>query len=97
MVIAGYQPRGGLGRQLIEKHGRETRIHGQDVFARARVATLGGFSGHAGQDELLDWIADQPRVVLVHGEDAPIKAFQQALQARKQDARPAKSGEAIEV
>jgi len=36
---------------------------------RASVHTLGGFSGHAGQDELLPWLEGQRRVVLVHGEE----------------------------
>ncbi|ALJ89944.1 metallo-beta-lactamase family protein, RNA-specific [Thermus aquaticus Y51MC23] len=36
---------------------------------RASVHTLGGFSGHAGQDELLSWLEGQRRVVLVHGEE----------------------------
>jgi metallo-beta-lactamase family protein len=36
---------------------------------RASVHTLGGFSGHASQDELLSWLEGQRRVVLVHGEE----------------------------
>ena len=36
---------------------------------RASVHTLGGFSGHAGQDELLSWLEGQRRVVPVHGEE----------------------------
>ena len=36
---------------------------------RASVHTLGGFSGHAGQDELLSWLEGQRRVVLVQGEE----------------------------
>jgi Predicted metal-dependent RNase, consists of a metallo-beta-lactamase domain and an RNA-binding KH domain len=36
---------------------------------RASVHILGGFSGHAGQDELLSWLEGQRRVVLVHGEE----------------------------
>ena len=38
----------------------------------ARIFTINGFSGHAGQSQLLDWLAplmeNRPQVVLVHGE-----------------------------
>ena len=39
----------------------------------ATIHTLGGFSAHAGQSELLRWLAPlakhSPRVYLTHGED----------------------------
>lgn len=38
----------------------------------ARIFTINGFSAHAGQDQLLDWLADvrstSTQVFLVHGE-----------------------------
>ena len=72
VLIAGYQAEGTLGRRLVE--GAEyVRIFGDDVIVRARIATLGGLSGHAGQSELLDWFnalaASKPRTILTHGED----------------------------
>jgi len=40
---------------------------------KAQVHTLGGFSAHAGQTDLLAWFdvvaPSQPRVVLTHGEN----------------------------
>jgi metallo-beta-lactamase family protein len=40
---------------------------------RASVHTFGGLSGHAGQNDLLNWFETlapvKPRLVLTHGED----------------------------
>jgi metallo-beta-lactamase family protein len=78
VVIVGYQGVGTLGRQLVEGAQR-VRIFGEPIAVRAAIHTLGGFSAHAGQSELLDWLAPmastRPRVVLTHGEDAPRAAL----------------------
>lgn len=71
VLIVGYQGEGTLGRQLVS--GAETvKVFGEEVAVRARIHTLGGFSAHAGQSELLQWFATlaphKPQVVLTHGE-----------------------------
>jgi metallo-beta-lactamase family protein len=71
VVIVGYQADGSLGRMLVE--GRpEVRIFGEEVAVKAAVHSLGGFSAHAGQTDLLKWFdclaAAKPKVVLTHGE-----------------------------
>lgn len=72
VLITGYQAQGTLGRRLVEG-AREVRIFGDDILVRAKIATLGGLSGHAGQTELLEWYAElagsRPRTILTHGED----------------------------
>lgn len=71
VLIVGYQAEGTLGRQLAEG-ARQVSIFGDRIAVRAQVHTLGGFSAHAGQSELLAWLApmadDRPRVALTHGE-----------------------------
>ncbi|MEK6703740.1 MAG: MBL fold metallo-hydrolase [Planctomycetota bacterium] len=79
ILIVGYQSHGSIGRQLVE--GAETiRIMGDTVVVRAQVHTLNGFSGHAGQTELLSWATavkgaspakTPPKFILTHGEDMP--------------------------
>jgi metallo-beta-lactamase family protein len=54
VIIAGYQARGTLGRRLVEGE-QMVRIFGEEVPVRARVHTLGGFSAHAGQNDLVRW------------------------------------------
>ncbi|MCC5857550.1 MAG: MBL fold metallo-hydrolase [Ectothiorhodospiraceae bacterium] len=81
IVIAGFQAQGTLGRQLVD--GAETvRLFGEDHPVRATVHTLGGFSAHAGQSELLAWAGrfrTRPRVFLVHGEPEAQQALQRAM------------------
>ncbi len=71
LVFLGYQADGTLGRRLVDRTG-EVEIDGRRVPVNCHVHTLGGFSGHAGRTELLDWarVACRPgtRVFCVHGE-----------------------------
>lgn len=71
VVIVGFQAQGTTGRQIVE--GRKTvKIFREDVSVRARVFTIGGFSAHADQKDLLHWVGNfaesKPRVFVVHGE-----------------------------
>ena len=83
VLIVGYQGRGSLGRRLVEKQ-RLVSIHGEKIVVRAQVHTLGGFSAHAGQTDLLHWLGavapSKPRVVLTHGEDIPRQTLAKMIQ-----------------
>ncbi len=72
VIFVGYQAHGSLGRMLIEG-AKDVRIHGEKIAVRAQIHTLGGFSAHAGQQDLLTWFEairpSNPRLVLIHGED----------------------------
>ena len=85
VVIVGYQSHESLGRRLVEGQKRVS-IHGRKIAVKAKVHTLGGFSAHAGQTDLLKWLSaiapSKPRMVLVHGEDGPRKAFADAIKQR---------------
>ncbi len=88
VMIVGYQPSGGLGRELIEGAER-VRIMGRDVRVRARVATVGGLSAHAGRGELLDWARPAgpgAELRLVHGEPKALESLREALAAQGQTA-----------
>jgi metallo-beta-lactamase family protein len=85
VLFVGYQARGSLGRMIVE--GRPSiPIHGERIPVRARVHTLGGLSGHAGQSDLLHWLSSmapsRPRVFLVHGEDGARESLGQAAEDR---------------
>jgi len=85
VLIVGYQAEGTLGRLLIEG-ARRVRIFDETIAVRAQVHTLGGFSAHAGQSGLVDWLAPiaptQPQVVLTHGEEPARSALAQRIAAR---------------
>jgi len=80
VVFVGYQGVGTLGRVLVDG-ASSVRIFGEDVSVRARIWTVGGFSSHADQAGLLDWVrqAARGRLFLVHGEPDTLKAFAGAL------------------
>src|SRR6516164_1780627 len=101
VVIVGYQGYGSLGRRIIEGQ-PSVSIHGERVIVRAQVHTLGGFSAHAGQKDLLNWLSavapSKPRVIFTHGEDKPRNALahQVAHRFRLRTTMP-RMGEVIEV
>lgn len=72
VLIVGYQGEGSLGRMLINGE-KEVKIFGEKIAVRASIHTLGGFSAHAGQTDLVAWLSAMapkcPRVALTHGED----------------------------
>lgn len=84
VVIAGFQARGTLGRALVEGAEHVKVLH-QRIAVKAQVHTLGGFSAHAGQTQLLEWAGrfePRPELYLVHGEREKMLALGQALDER---------------
>jgi metallo-beta-lactamase family protein len=79
LLFVGYQGEGTLGAHLQEG-AREVRIDGEMRDVRCQVRSISGFSAHADESELLDWLgnfgrgkspgaAGFPRTVfLVHGD-----------------------------
>jgi metallo-beta-lactamase family protein len=71
IVFVGFQAEGTPGRRIVD--GAKTiRILGEELTVKAKVFTIGGFSGHAGQTQILDWLSHfrnpDVQVYLVHGE-----------------------------
>ena len=82
-IIAGYQARGSLGRRLVDG-ATEVMVHGERKQVRARIHTLGGFSAHAGQTDLISWFASvakngTPLTFLTHGEQDARTALKDKL------------------
>lgn len=82
VVIVGYQAAGTLGRQLVDG-APFVKIWGETIAVKAKIYSLGGFSAHAGQSDLLQWFSaiapSKPKVVLIHGEDKARKALADKL------------------
>ena len=84
VVFSGFQARGTLGRAIVDGADRVRLLH-QQIIVKAKVHTLGGFSAHAGQSQLLDWASHfnpRPELHLVHGELEKMLALQGALRHR---------------
>ena len=71
IVFVGYQAEGTLGRSLVQG-ASEVKLFGEPVSVNAEIYNLEGFSGHADQAGLIDWLSgfqtEPKQVFLVHGE-----------------------------
>jgi metallo-beta-lactamase family protein len=85
VVIVGYQGDGSLGRRLVNGE-KMVKIQGERIAVKASIHTLGGFSAHAGQTDLLAWVSSlvpgRPRVVLTHGEEEARHELARKIQQR---------------
>jgi metallo-beta-lactamase family protein len=84
IVFVGYQAVGTLGRQIVDG-AKTVEVLGENIVVRAGIHTLGGFSAHADQDELLGWLCcfkKPPEIFIVHGEEQASLDFQEALKKR---------------
>lgn len=78
VIIVGYQAIGTPGRALVD--GAKTfRVVGEEIAVKASIHTLGGFSAHASQSQLLDWASKfkkiRPKLYLIHEEDRAKEAL----------------------
>ncbi len=80
IVFVGYQPHGTLGRKILERQ-NPVFIMGEPIYIKAKIHTINGFSSHADQRELIEWIssANPQKVCLVHGEEDKMNILKQAL------------------
>ena len=78
IVFVGYQAEGTLGRMLIEG-AKEVKLFGETISVKAEIHNLEGFSGHADQKGLMDWLSgfrqEPEQIFLVHGELESKKDF----------------------
>lgn len=85
IVFVGYQAEGTLGRALIEG-AKEVKLFGETIMVAAEIHNLEGFSGHADQNGLLDWLGGfqkiPKQIFLVHGEEQSKIDFAKVVQER---------------
>ncbi len=84
IVIVGYQAMGTTGRKIVEG-AKRVKIFRENVAVNAKVFTIGGFSAHADQDDLLEWIShfeSAPKVFVVHGEPVSSQALADLIRDR---------------
>ncbi|MBP1750081.1 MAG: fold metallo-hydrolase, partial [Deltaproteobacteria bacterium] len=75
---------GTLGRLIVDG-ARRAYILGEEMAIRAKVHTIGGFSAHADQGELIEWLStftNEPKVFIVHGEETVALEFEQIVQRK---------------
>jgi metallo-beta-lactamase family protein len=81
ILIVSWQAPDTLGRRLADR-AQKVRIFGEEYIRRAGVSTIGGLSGHAGQDMLVEYAqaaGSLQQIYLVHGEPKSAGALQGRL------------------
>ena len=72
ILFVGYQAPGTLGRSIIDG-AKTVKIFGEEIAVNARIEYIEGYSGHADQEWLLNFIYsfhNPPKhIFLVHGEE----------------------------
>ncbi|MFN4131457.1 MAG: MBL fold metallo-hydrolase RNA specificity domain-containing protein [Caldimicrobium sp.] len=84
LVFVGFQPKGTLGRKIVDG-ANKIHLFGEEIPVRAKVHTINGFSSHAGQKELLEWLSalsNPEKIFLVHGELEKMEIFKERLSSR---------------
>ena len=98
VIFVGYQAINTLGKEITE--GAEwINLYGEDIIVKASIYTINGFSAHADQNKILNWITGIKKlenIFIIHGEKEAQKIFKDLLKRKlKINAHIAKYGEKI--
>lgn len=101
ILLVGFQAQGTLGRRIQDGQ-KDVRILGEPHHIAAEVATIDGYSAHAGRDELRRWVKELggpiQRAFCVHGEPESLLGMQQILQQEGvKEVHVPKHGERFEI
>ena len=81
VIFVGFQVEGTLGRSIVDGQ-KSVKIYGEDIVVKAKTYTINGFSAHADQKELIDWmssIENMKKLYLIHGEREKMEIFAEAI------------------
>jgi len=84
VIFVGFQAQGTLGRRIVDG-AKSVSIWGEEIAVRARIWTIGGFSAHGDQKELLAWLSafrSRPTVFVTHGEESAALTFADLVRER---------------
>jgi metallo-beta-lactamase family protein len=76
ILFIGYQAQGSLGRRILDGE-KNVKIFGEDISVNCKVKSISGYSAHADQKKLMEWLRPQSRVLkkifVVQGEEDQAK------------------------
>ena len=76
IFFVGYQAEGSMGRRILEG-AKEVKILGEKIPVRANKRVVGGYSAHADQPALINWLRPMresvKKVFIVQGEEAQME------------------------
>ncbi|MDF2841239.1 MAG: fold hydrolase [Clostridia bacterium] len=72
VVFVGYQAKESLGRRIVDG-AKSVKLFGEEINVQSSIYSIEGFSGHADQKGLLEWVSGfkkkPSKIFLTHGED----------------------------
>ena len=87
ILFVGYQAPGTLGYNIVNG-AKKVKIFGEEIAVNARVEYLEGYSGHADQDGLMNFVYSfrkKPKqIFLVHGEEESQDVLAQKIEENTQ-------------
>lgn len=82
ILFIGYQAEGSMGRRILEG-AQEVTISGERIHVRAKKRMISGYSAHADQPRLLEWIAGArlslKKVFVVQGDESSSATLSQKI------------------
>ena len=103
ILFVGYQAPGTLGKRIVDGD-KEVKVLGENISVEARVEYIEGYSGHADQEGLLDFVYSfrnkRPKMIfLIHGEPEAQYVLKEKILATVDDVNVCipKYGEAYEL
>lgn len=82
ILFIGYQVNGSLGRQILDGE-KWVKINGQEIPVKCNIKSIAGYSAHADQRQLLEWLEHMrfsvKKVFVVQGEEESALALSQEI------------------
>lgn len=82
ILFIGYQMRGSLGRRILDNE-KTVKIFGKTIQVNCRIRQISGYSAHADQPLLLNWLNNSrktlKKVFIVQGEEDEMKPFSRLI------------------
>ena len=98
LLFVGYQAEGTLGRRIIDG-AKSIKVYHEEIIVKAKVYTINGFSAHADQHDLIEWMKAYKKlgnIYLVHGEKDKQLVFKDVIhQKMDKKSHIVKQGEKI--
>ena len=83
ILFVGYQAPGTLGRKIVDGE-KKVKIFGEEIAVNARIEYIEGYSGHADQEWLMNFVysytTPPKHIFLVHGEPEGQRVLKQKLE-----------------
>jgi len=100
IIFVGYQAKGTLGRKIIDG-AKFITIFNKKISIRSKIYTINGFSAHADQKELIEWMKKFKKlnkIFLIHGEYDKQLIFKTVIKNKfKKNANIVEMGEKIYI